>query len=184
MPVRWGNANIRNFKYNTASTNVARTLSYKTNIINGKNARGRAPILQNNNTRRKNLYNPHLNPQAAYATIAVGVNVPRNFSRRLTPENAVHHAEKAHENWLRNKPEATRNENMWNNNNNLSNVSRNENMPNNQPLPLVTLPKTNIKRETWNQRSRKVRNRNSQGTLKVVRNPYYTIKSRSLSKRW
>ena len=181
MPIRWGNSNVFNFKYNAVPTNVARTLSYKTNIINGKNARGRAPILRNNNTRRKNLYNPHLNPQAAYAAIATGINVPRNFTQRLTPENAVQHAAKAHANWLRNnKPEATRNENMWNNNN-LSNVSRNENMSNNQPLPLISLPKTNIKRETWNQRSRKVRNRNMNGTLKVVRNPYYTIKSRLLS---
>ena len=185
MPIQWGTAKVRNFKYNALPTKVARTLSYKTNIINGKNARGRAPILQNNNTRRKTLYNPNLNPQAAYVAIATGVNVPRNYSQRLSPENAFQNATKAHANWLRNnKPEATRNENMWNTNTNSPRnkpeATRNENMWNkNSPLTLVSLPRTDIKRKTWNQRSRKVRNRNTSGALKVVRNPYYTIKSRS-----
>ena len=195
MPIRWKNSNVRNFKHNAPPTNVTRSFSYKNNIINGKNMRGNAPVLENNNIRRQNLYNPYLNPQKAHENIAKGINVPRNYSRKLTPENAFKHAEKTHANWLRNhKPEATRNENMWTNNN-LSNVSRNENMwtdnnlanvyrninmRNNAALPLVSLPKTNIKRVNWNQRSRKVRNRNMRDNLKVVRNPFYTIKSRSL----
>ena len=183
MPIKWGNSNVRNFKYNTPPINMTRTLSYKNNLINGKNARGRAPVLPWYNIRRKNLYNPYLNPQAAQASLATGLNVPRNFTRKLTSENAFQNASKAHENWLRNnKPEATRNENMWNNNN-LSNISRNENMTNNQSLPLVSLPKSNIKRVNWNQRSRKVRNRNLRGNLKVVRNPFYTIKSRSFKRK-
>jgi hypothetical protein len=172
MPIRWGNSNVFNFKYNSEPAKVSRKLSYKTNIINGKNARGRAPVLPLHN-RRRNLYNPYLNPQAAHTSVAIGINVPRNFTRKLTSENALKNAAKAHANWIRNnKPEATRNENTWSNSN-LSNISRNENMLNNKPLPLATLPKTNITRETWNQRSRKVRNRNSRGDLKVVRNPFY-----------
>jgi hypothetical protein len=175
MPIRWGNSNVFNFEYNSEPAKVSRKLSYKTNLINGKNARGRAPVLQRDNTRRKNLYNPYLNPQAAYTSVAIGINVPRNFTRKLTSENAFKNAAKAHANWLRNnKPEAARNENTWSNSN-LSNISRNENMANNKPLPLVLLPKTNIMRETWNQRSRKARNRNSRGDLKVVRNTLFNI---------
>jgi len=169
MPIRWGNSNVFNFKYNSEPADVSRTLFYKTNLINDKNTRGHAPVIPLHNTRRKNLYNPYLNPQAAHTSVAIGLNVPRNYSRKLTSENAFKHAAKAHANWLRNnKPETTRNENRWSNSN-LSNISRNENMP----LPLVTLPKTNITRVNWNQRSRKVRNRNLRGNLKVVRNPFY-----------
>jgi len=153
MPVRWDpSTNVLNFKHTNRATNINKTKSYKTNVINNKNARGYAPNISRYNRRRANLYNPNLDPNAARANVAAGINAPRNYSKLLNPENASRLARLEHANLVLNDPLSI------------------QNLP---PPGIIRLPPPTVQRANWNQRSRKVRNRNARGEQQVVRNPFY-----------